>query len=54
MHNFNRGKGSPQIWATSVNLKKLPNLPIGEKSSNLVTLTKSHLLDRLISVFIPN
>jgi hypothetical protein len=44
--NFTGEKSSPQVWSTTVVFKKLPkvnNSPIGEKSSNLVTLVPSKL-----------
>jgi hypothetical protein len=40
MHKFDRGKSSPQKWATSVffeTLSKGNGRPMGENSPNLVT-----------------
>jgi hypothetical protein len=37
MHNLNREKSSPEMWATSVIVRKLPK-ESNENSPNLVTL----------------
>jgi hypothetical protein len=45
MHNINRGKSSPKVWATFLIFKKLPKVnkhPIGEHSPILVTLAAAH------------
>jgi hypothetical protein len=41
IHNLNRGKSGPEMWATFLIFKNLPkvnNLTTGEDSPNLVTL----------------
>jgi hypothetical protein len=47
LHDLNRGKSSPKIWASSVMFKETAQTKqwrkLGENSSNMVTLTMCHV-----------
>jgi hypothetical protein len=52
---FSTGKSTPKIWTAFVIFKKLPNVntcPIGENSSNLVTLVVAWIRGNGVSRFL--